>query len=367
MPSRARMKTYSISQIAAPAVFRAARCCSTTAWGCCGPRAEQAQGTEFTVIKDLNSLTRIRQLREAGLSLKEIRSVLATGGTPGTRLLEQRMQKTAEDIVSLKNQQRLLAGMLRKVASGKRPRCVDKQMWIEMLKAAGMDQSAMARWHTEFENRSPDGHQEFLLSLGIPPSEAARIRSLSRGEPEYFDHAKVKHSPMRTPFSFPLILLLLSPSDLSRAGKPGATGSVVRILKPAGRYQLERNGQPYFVKGAVVGPGGSLDMCGRRERTPSAHMPGCSTRPNAKDSRRWWACLWAIHVRALITQTRTKLKRSSAVRGTLCGNIGIIRRCCSGILGTNRKSTPLRHSASRSGRRRTAWRKWRSRRTQITQ
>ncbi len=69
-----------------------------------------------------------------------------------------------------------------KVASGKRPRCVDKQMWIEMLKAAGMDQSAMNRWHAECESRSPDGHQEFLLSLGIPPNEAARIRRVSRGQ-----------------------------------------------------------------------------------------------------------------------------------------------------------------------------------------
>ena len=73
--------------------------------------------------------------------------------------------------------------MLRGVASGKRPRCVDKQMWIEMLKAAGMDQHAMARCHTEFEQRTPDGHQEFLLSLGIPPEEVTRIRRLSRGEP----------------------------------------------------------------------------------------------------------------------------------------------------------------------------------------
>ncbi len=68
--------------------------------------------------------------------------------------------------------------MLRKVASGKRPRCVDKEMWVEMLKAAGMDQAAMNRWHMEFERRAPEGHQEFLLSLGIPSEETARIRRL---------------------------------------------------------------------------------------------------------------------------------------------------------------------------------------------
>jgi hypothetical protein len=114
--------------------------------------------------------------------LKEIRAVLSSGGKPGTRLLEQRMRETAENIIDLKNQQRLLAGMLRQVASGKRPPSVDKKLWVEMLRAAGMDQDARHRWHTEFERRAPDGHKEFLLSLGIPPDEAERIRRMSRGE-----------------------------------------------------------------------------------------------------------------------------------------------------------------------------------------
>jgi MerR family transcriptional regulator, thiopeptide resistance regulator len=182
MPSWADMKTYSISQIGRACGLSRSTLLFYDRLGLLRCSGRTGSGYRVYSDKDLNRLTRIRQMREAGLSLKEIGSVLATGGTPGTRLLEQRMRKTAEDIVNLKNQQRLLAGMLRKVASGKRPRCVDKQMWIEMLKAAGMDASAMNRWHEEFERRSPEGHQEFLLSLGIPPSEAARIRGLSRGE-----------------------------------------------------------------------------------------------------------------------------------------------------------------------------------------
>jgi hypothetical protein len=59
---------------------------------------------------------------------------------------------------------------------------IDKKLWVEMLRAAGMDQNAMNRWHMEFERRTPDGHNEFLLSLGIPGDEVARIRRLSRAE-----------------------------------------------------------------------------------------------------------------------------------------------------------------------------------------
>jgi hypothetical protein len=57
-------------------------------------------------------------------------------------------------------------------------------LWVEMLRTAGMDQNAMNRWHAEFESRAPDGHNEFLLSLGIADDEVARIRRLSRGYEE---------------------------------------------------------------------------------------------------------------------------------------------------------------------------------------
>jgi hypothetical protein len=70
----------------------------------------------------------------------------------------------------------------RELGRGKLPASVDKKMWIEMLRAAGIDEKGMLRWHSEFERRAPDGHQEFLLSLGIPEDEVERIRRFSRGE-----------------------------------------------------------------------------------------------------------------------------------------------------------------------------------------
>jgi MerR family transcriptional regulator, thiopeptide resistance regulator len=182
MPCWVAMKTYSISQLAHTCALSRSTLLFYDRLGLLRASGRTGAGYRLYSDRDLHRLQRIRQLRDAGLSLKEIRSVLASGGAPGTRLLERRMRSTAEEIVGLKNQQRLLAGMLRGVASGKRPRCVDKQIWIEMLKAAGMDQAAMNRWHVEFERRSPEGHQEFLLSLGIPPNEAARIRRLSQGD-----------------------------------------------------------------------------------------------------------------------------------------------------------------------------------------
>jgi MerR family transcriptional regulator, thiopeptide resistance regulator len=146
------------------------------------PSGRTAAGYRVYTESDLRRLKRIRDFRQAGLSLREIVAVLSSGGKPGTKLLGERLRETAASIVALKNQQRLLASMLRQVASGKQPRCVDKAMWIEMLRSAGMDRAAMERWHQEFEHRAPDGHEEFLLSLGIDRDEVARIRQFSRGE-----------------------------------------------------------------------------------------------------------------------------------------------------------------------------------------
>ena len=50
--------------------------------------------------------------------------------------------------------------------------------------------------------------------------------------------------------------LLLSPRSLNAA----ENASVVRIIQQDGGWRLLRNGEPYFIRGAVTGPGGSLDV-----------------------------------------------------------------------------------------------------------
>ena len=176
------MKTYSISTLARACGLSRSTLLYYDRIGLLHAAGRTGADYRYYTDKDLRRLEQIRRFREAGLTLKEIRAVLASGGSPGTKLLEKRMRETAASIGSLKNQQRMLAVMLRQVASGKAPAAVDKKMWIEMLRAAGMDRNAMHRWHAEFERRAPEEHQQFLLSLGIPAVEAARIRRFSRGD-----------------------------------------------------------------------------------------------------------------------------------------------------------------------------------------
>jgi MerR family transcriptional regulator, thiopeptide resistance regulator len=185
--SQAPMKTYSISKLAQAFGLSRSTLLYYDRIGLLPPSGRTGSGYRYYSEKDHRQLDRICHFREAGLTLKDIHGVLSSGGKPGVKLLDKRMRENMANIVDLKNQQRVLAGMLSRIASGNSPAPVDRELWVEMLQAAGMNQKARKRWHTEFERRAPEAHNEFLLSLGIPQEEVAKIRRWSRGEiPSYW-------------------------------------------------------------------------------------------------------------------------------------------------------------------------------------
>jgi hypothetical protein len=55
-----------------------------------------------------------------------------------------------------------------------------KEAWVEMFRAAGLDEAMMGRWHHEFETRWPADHERFLAWLGVSEIDIARIRGESR-------------------------------------------------------------------------------------------------------------------------------------------------------------------------------------------
>jgi hypothetical protein len=55
-----------------------------------------------------------------------------------------------------------------------------KDEWVELFRAAGVDETWMRRWHREFEKRYPAQHQAFLGWLQLPEEEIQRIREHSR-------------------------------------------------------------------------------------------------------------------------------------------------------------------------------------------
>lgn len=175
------MKTYTISKLAA--LFGLSR--STLLYydrvGLLPPSGRTSSRYRVYTEADAKRLERICSLRRTSLSIEDIRSIICSEGKPFADILEKRLQEIGREIRVLQARRELLSAMLKGMTSGKNRPAVDKEMWKEMLRAAGMDDEAMARWHAEFEHRAPEAHHAFLLSLGIPESEVLMIRRWAAG------------------------------------------------------------------------------------------------------------------------------------------------------------------------------------------
>lgn len=55
---------------------------------------------------------------------------------------------------------------------------MNREQWVEVFQATGLDQPMMQRWHREFEQRYPSQHQSFLEWIGLPAEEIVKVRKL---------------------------------------------------------------------------------------------------------------------------------------------------------------------------------------------
>ncbi len=170
------MKTYTISKIARLFGLSRSALLYYDRIGLLSPSRRTPAGYRVYTDEDVKRLERISILRRTSLSIEDIKTILRSEDTPCADLLEKRLKEIGEDILALRAKQELLSTMLKGVASEEAPPKVNKEMWVAMLRAAGMDNQGMDRWHAEFERRAPEAHHEFLLSLGISEEEALAIR-----------------------------------------------------------------------------------------------------------------------------------------------------------------------------------------------
>ncbi|MDD2338090.1 MAG: MerR family transcriptional regulator [Geobacteraceae bacterium] len=146
------------------------------------PSVRSEAGYRLYSLNDRDRLATICSFRQAGLTIEDIRRILSMEADDNGEVLQRRMRELGVEIRTLQTQQHLLGKMLQVQSLGELPVTVDKQAWIQMLRAAGMDETAMKIWHTEFERRAPEAHHQFLLALGISENEALYIRKLSAEE-----------------------------------------------------------------------------------------------------------------------------------------------------------------------------------------
>ncbi|MCB1552818.1 MAG: MerR family transcriptional regulator [Xanthomonadales bacterium] len=143
------------------------------------PSARSPKGYRLYARADAERLARVVQLRSTGLSLQHVRAVLEDECSISATLHRQAEQLGAQ-VDALRAQQQVLQGLLAGTTTGADAHRLDRQSWTAMFRAIGLDDVAMRAWHAEFERCRPDDHQAFLVSLGIPPADIARIRRWAR-------------------------------------------------------------------------------------------------------------------------------------------------------------------------------------------
>jgi DNA-binding transcriptional MerR regulator len=130
--------------------------------------------------KEAQVLEQICLYRSVGLSVSNIRAMLANPETHVAALLRRRLQELDSDIKRLQEHQRVILRLLQSKSILRRTKNMTKDKWVSIMKAAGFTEDDMRRWHREFEKAAPEDHNEFLAYLHIPAAEITSIREWSR-------------------------------------------------------------------------------------------------------------------------------------------------------------------------------------------
>lgn len=144
------------------------------------PAERTSAGYRLYSNEDVVRMERIHAYRAAGLPLTDIAEVLDAPSGSAAEILEARLAGLNAEIQNLRRQQRTLIALLRDRKALDRSRSLDKDRWVEILRATGLDDDDMERWHAEFERASPEAHEDFLEALGLEEPEISEIRRRSR-------------------------------------------------------------------------------------------------------------------------------------------------------------------------------------------
>jgi DNA-binding transcriptional MerR regulator len=144
------------------------------------PGGRSRAGYRIYSAAESNRLEQVCLYRQMGIPLKEIRRLLdESGGTTAAEILQRRLRFLSGEIANLRHQQRCIVELLKQEPLKNGVEMINKQRWVEIMRAAGLNDQDMRNWHVQFEKMEPQAHQEFLESLGIKPGEIKQIRERS--------------------------------------------------------------------------------------------------------------------------------------------------------------------------------------------
>jgi len=145
------------------------------------PYKRSRSGYRLYSSAEFDRLEQICMYRQMGIPLKEMKKLLdASGGSASVGILRKRLHGLNREIANLRKQQRCILELLKQRQLQQGVEMINKERWVEIMRAAGLTDQDMHNWHIQFEKMEPESHQEFLESLGIGAAEIKKIRNWSR-------------------------------------------------------------------------------------------------------------------------------------------------------------------------------------------
>ncbi|MEF1289085.1 MerR family transcriptional regulator [Vibrio sp. M260118] len=141
------------------------------------PAYRSDNGYRWYGESEVERLAAISSYRSYGLSVSSIRSLLDRSGESQGQILKDHFNELEREIQTLRSQQKAVVVLLQE-PSLLEENIVNKERWVEIMVAAGFNESDMIKWHQKFEELEPKEHQKFLESLGISSDEISKIRAL---------------------------------------------------------------------------------------------------------------------------------------------------------------------------------------------
>ncbi len=130
---------------------------------------------------EVERLEQICLFRQMGIPLKEMKRLMdSSAESTSVAILKRRLRVLNREIANYRKQQRYILELLKQKQLRQGVEMINKERWVEIMRAAGLKEQDMKNWHVQFEKMEPDAHQEFLESLGIESEEIKKIREWSR-------------------------------------------------------------------------------------------------------------------------------------------------------------------------------------------
>ena len=145
------------------------------------PTARSESGYRIYDEDDVEKLRQIVMYREVGLPLDEIPSLLSADNFNISAMLLKRLNDLNREIESIKSQQDIIIRLL-KNSRMFLIKNFNKNDWIRLVKAAGIDEHKLHEWHVQFERQSPEQHERFLRMLEFSDTEVKEMRKLFQKE-----------------------------------------------------------------------------------------------------------------------------------------------------------------------------------------